>query len=168
MADILVMNQDNGADIFPFLQGMVVDVFPDGKLGPGTDQHPKFWVIRAPNITVDEVRDLLGLLDFQYTLGTTTVIGQRKDAFDTAKIPQPVLNQLNANREYTTAADALQVTNWITRKWPDQAPQGRAAAMFAPVTLTAHKTKEVTMTFWQKIKGFVAALVARIKALLNG
>lgn len=177
MADILVMNQDNGADPWHWKTGMVVDVFPDGKLGPGTQQHPAFWIIRAPNISVEEVREILMLLEQQ--LGPEEVdpiigvyrppVGRRRDAFDTVKIPQSILNQLNANREYTTVADATQVANWITRKWPDNdGPQGRAAAMFAPVTLTARKTKEVTMTLWQKIKGFVTTLVARVKALLNG
>jgi hypothetical protein len=129
MADFLLMNQTVGSDPWHYKLGMVVDVFEDGRLGPGNEQHPAFWIIRAPNITVEEGKDLLELLREQEgpeeldPIGGGLIrpkIGRRRDAFDTVKIPQAILNQLEADREYTTAVNAAQVTSWITRFWPDE------------------------------------------------
>lgn len=127
MADVLVMNQNNGADPFHWKKGMVVDVLPDGQLGPGLQQHPRFWIIRLPNCTVGELQFLL-----EPQFGPQEVVGpqadqvrfpkgKRKDGFDDLKIPQAVLNALAADREFTSAGDITDVMNWITRLWPDDA-----------------------------------------------
>jgi hypothetical protein len=122
MADLLVMNQDNGPDPMQYKVGMVVDVFPSGKLNPGVDQHPRFWVVRLPNVTEAEARQLLDMQLSTLVLqnGMPTTIGRRKDAFDAVKIPAAILNQLTANREITFTQTWAQIQAFITRKWPDQ------------------------------------------------
>ena len=122
MADVLIMNQDNTGDHpFTYKQGMVVDVFPDGQLGPGTDQHPKFWVVRLPGLAVDDLKALLLTMPLGPEVqdpvegAVRRPAGRRKDKFDRLKLPGGVRNQLDANREITLNVTLQQVANYLTR-----------------------------------------------------
>lgn len=115
------MGVDNaGSHPFTYKTGMVVDIFEDGKLGPGTQQHPKFVIVRVPGVTKDELSFLLeGPLGAEQDDGTGNmvrpVVSRRRDKLDRAKLPGTIRDQLDANREITLNVTAAQIQNYVTR-----------------------------------------------------
>lgn len=107
MADIMAMRQGvvpvNPESPGAWEEGMIVDVFPDGQLGPGVNQHPKFIVIRIPGLSEDDARELLediqGAPDED---GNTTMIKRRVKKLDFSVIPNPgQAEDIAATRECT-------------------------------------------------------------------
>jgi hypothetical protein len=126
MADLLVRNDfDLTTGDWAWQEGMIVDIFPDGQLGPGLQQHPRFWIVRLPPHSKD---DLAYLLEMQLgpevddpDLGThRPPMGRRKDKFDQLKLTGNVRKDLNADREITIEATLAEIQNFITHQWPDE------------------------------------------------
>lgn len=97
--------------------GMPVDVFPDGQLGPGLQQHPKFFIVRIPGATEDECREFLEDVseESQAYMGIDpetgdpimeprhNMIHRRKSTLDFDNIPQPHRGKIDTERELTVA-----------------------------------------------------------------
>jgi hypothetical protein len=121
MADVLMMGVDNsGSHPFTYKQGMVVDIYPDGQLGPGTQQHPSFVIVRVPGVTKDELQFLLeGPLGAEEDDGfggtTRNVVSRRRDKLDKVKLPAPIRSQLDTEREITLNVTAAQIQAYVTR-----------------------------------------------------
>ena len=96
--------------------GMVVSVHEDGRLGPGTDQHPRFFVIHIPGATPEELAEWTEAEatesePFPYAMGDdpprsrVTLINRRILALDFAKFSAARLATIASQRE-TTFTDA--------------------------------------------------------------
>lgn len=101
MADAIVMHPDyvhyNPTDPGAYLTGMVVDVFEDGQIGPGNEQHPRFVVIRMPGVPKADVLDLIEAVQD----ADLNMIKKRGQRVDWSIVPQPRMNDLNNDRETT-------------------------------------------------------------------
>jgi hypothetical protein len=119
MAEALVMRPDivqaNPGHPGNWEPGMIVEVFEDGMVGPGNEQHPRFWVMRLPNITVAEAVDLWQAL-YDTTDPENPVLTRRRGKRVVfASLPQPMQNQINNDndRDVTSAATYEQLLGWI-------------------------------------------------------
>lgn len=81
--------------------GMIVDVFPDGQLGPGTQQHPRFFIVRIPGVPESDVRDLIAVLMDESDPANPILLKKREWTLDTANVPGPILTQIENDREIT-------------------------------------------------------------------
>lgn len=108
MADVLIMHPDyvhhNPTHPAAYASGMVVDVFPDGQLGPGTQQHPRFIIIRIPGASKEEVKDLI---EEYRDLVTDDLIMRRRQKVNWATVPNNTMRQIERDREFTLTAAQL-------------------------------------------------------------
>jgi len=104
MADVLVL-MPNVVPTVPASPGrwealMPVDVFPDGQLGPGTQQHPKFFIVRIPGVDPDLLRDVIdAIMDYDVVTGDHILVKRRQYQFDFNRLSTPIQNQILTNRE---------------------------------------------------------------------
>lgn len=103
MADMLVMVPEHvphkdGPDAWK--SGMVVDIFPDGRLGPATDQHPRFFIIRIPGASVEDVYDLL---EPEIHPVSREQLHHKAMYFDFDSVPNPFRDAIDTDREITMA-----------------------------------------------------------------
>lgn len=102
MADVLVMHPDaedrNPGHPGTWEPGMIVDVFPDGQLGPGTQQHPRFIIVRIPGVPVGDVEDLLAIV---YDTDGTTLLKKRDYKLSYQTLSGPVMATIRGDREIT-------------------------------------------------------------------
>lgn len=106
MADLLVLRPEvvphDPDDPGAWLAGMPVDVFPDGQLGPGTQQHQNFFIVRIPGVPVEDVRDLLDAIHGAANeFGELPLLKKRKWSFDFDTAPQAILDTISTEREIT-------------------------------------------------------------------
>lgn len=101
MADMLMMHPEfiptvpEGPGRWEAL--MPIDIFPDGQLGPGTQQHPRFIILRVPGVSVEDLRDLVA----DVRDGNYAMTQRRLYKGDWNTLSTPIQNQILANREYT-------------------------------------------------------------------
>ena len=119
MADMLVMMpshtpHEDGPGAWK--AGMCVDVYPDGQLGPGLEQHPKFFVVRITGCSVDDAREFLedlseDTLTYAGIDGDgepimepgTRMVHRRLNYFDFDNIPNPHRDLIDTFNEITMA-----------------------------------------------------------------
>jgi len=121
MAEMLIMNRDKGPEDLHFKQGMIIEIRDGQHFGPGTQQHPVFYVLRCPNITKAELEELA-----QFAVDkdrNNEVIAMRKDVVDFSKLPPGMLQQLQANRDFTTPVSINAFKAWMTRRHNDRGGQ---------------------------------------------
>jgi hypothetical protein len=101
MADVLVLGPwvaglEKGTGPGKWLALMPVDVFEDGQLGPGSQQHPSFFVVRIPGVPKADVEDLLAMVEVGDTL-----IKRRDYSVDWGTLSNPIRRQIEDDREIT-------------------------------------------------------------------
>lgn len=101
MADMLIMHPELVSAVPPgpsrWEALMPVDVFPDGQLGPGTQQHPSFIIIRVPGVSVEDLYDLLA----DVRDGNNVMTQRRFYTGDWNTLSTPIQTEILTNREYT-------------------------------------------------------------------
>lgn len=113
MAEILVL-RDNVVPTNPehpgaWEAGMIVDIYPDGQLGPGSQQHPKFFVIRIPGISQDDAIEFINdIVDPQGNM-----IKRRSKKLDFNTIPQPGARDDIDNDRDTTIPNISVLRSWL-------------------------------------------------------
>ena len=113
MADLLILLPDidvaNPGHPGAWEPGMVVDVFPDGQLGPGSEQHPRFFVVRVPDATVEGLTDLVEAVeeDDIVIIGQKNLVKRRANKMGFAGLNPPTMTAITVDRDITVSEAAL-------------------------------------------------------------
>ena len=124
---------------------MVVDIFADGRCGPGKNQHPAFAVIRLPGVRESELAYLLeGPLGPEKVdeLGNTVkdTVGRRRDIIDRAKFALGDAAAWVVNKDATVQTTLTGVENLTTRVYDDAKTPAVISLAVNPMLATYRKT----------------------------
>lgn len=113
MADIIVMHPDfvhfNEKLPGAYVSGMAVDVFEDGRIGPGNEQHPRFIVIRIPGVPVEDVLDVIEEMEDQ----SREMIKRRRQKLVWTRLPRKIMRRIRRDREIKLTMSQLRA--FLTR-----------------------------------------------------
>lgn len=97
MAEILILafntsNSDEAKDVFAYKLGHVIDVKPDGHAWGKSECLPKFYLVKLPKVSVENVQKFL---DAKMDLVTgTKQIAIRRYKLDVANLPTAIKTAL--------------------------------------------------------------------------
>lgn len=114
MAEVLMLafdtiNPDPNLDLFAYKMGHVIDIKPDGyNWSPGERTKEKFWIIKVPSMTEEEVQDFISS-KFDFTdLANVKQIGIRKWKLDINSVPAAIRNTVLSTGTITVTKSAIQ------------------------------------------------------------